>query len=101
MLLLPALNDMFGVVYQERLARRIHPPVVIFVMLGIAALASALFSGYGLAKSPVRNWMYLTGIAATVAVTTYVIIELEYPRLGVVRVDNMDRALVDLRRTMQ
>jgi hypothetical protein len=101
MLLLPALNDMFGVIYQERLARRIHPPVAIFAMLGIAALASALFGGYGLAKSSVRNWMYVTGVAATVAMTAYVIIELEYPRLGAVRVDNMDRALIDLRATMQ
>jgi len=101
MLLLPALNDMFGVIYQERLARRIHPPIAILAMLGIAALASALFGGYGLAKSPLRNWMYLIGVAATVAMTAYVIIELEYPRLGVVRVDDMDRALVDLRATMQ
>src|SRR5213075_2265812 len=33
MLLLPALNDMFGAVEKERMARRMHPPSVIFVML--------------------------------------------------------------------
>jgi hypothetical protein len=31
----------------------------------------------------------------------YVIIELEYPRLGLVQVSDMDRALVELRATMR
>jgi len=41
------------------------------------------------------------GIAATVSVAAYVVLELEYPRLGQVRVDSMDQALVDLRSTMR
>jgi len=100
-LLLPALNDMFGAVDRERLARRIHPPVVIFVMLGAAALATALFAGYGLASGKSRNWIYMLGIAAAVSIATYVIVELEYPRLGLLRVNAMDQALVELRATMQ
>lgn len=97
---LPSLNDMFGAVEEERMARRIHPPSVIFIMLGIAALATAIFAGYGMASGSTRNWMYVIGIAATIAVATYVILELEYPRLGLVRVNAIDQALVELRATM-
>jgi hypothetical protein len=100
MLVLPALNEMFDVVERERLARRIHPPIVIYVMLGVAALAAALFAGYSMASGTTRNWMFIIGIAATISITAYVIFELEHPRLGWVRVDAMDEALVELRETM-
>jgi len=99
-LLLTALNDMFGSVDDERMARRIHPPIVVFAMLGIAALATALFAGYGLASGATRNWIYMIGVAGTIAIATYVILELEYPRLGLVRATAMDQALVELRATM-
>jgi hypothetical protein len=98
MLLLPAMNEMFDAVDRERMARRMHPPIVIFVMLCVTALATALFGGYGLASGP-RNWIYIVGIAATTAVTAYVILELEFPRIGWVRVDTVE--LVELRHEMK
>jgi hypothetical protein len=101
MLLLPSLNDMFGAVDEERLARRIHPPLMIWVMLAIAEIAGAIFLGYGMAAAPTRSWVHVIGVSATIALATYVIIELEYPRLGVVRIDAMDRALAELRATMR
>ncbi|HEY2378229.1 MAG TPA: hypothetical protein VGH98_19790 [Gemmatimonadaceae bacterium] len=101
MLLLPALNELFGVVEKERMARRLHPPTLIWTMLGVTALAAALFAGYGLAGGPARNWIYIIGVAASVSVATYVIIELEYPRLGFSRVNGIDQALVELRQTME
>jgi hypothetical protein len=100
-LLLPALNEMFGIVESERLARRMHPPIVIFAMLGLTAFAAALFAGYGIAAGPTRNWIYLLGVAATVSSAAYVIIDLEYPRLGLIRIDAINQALVELRATMK
>jgi hypothetical protein len=100
-LLLPALNEMFDVVQTERMARRMHPPIVIFAMLGVTALAAALLAGYGIASTPMRNWIYLLGIAATVSVAAYVIIDLEYPRLGFINIDATHQLLVDLRATMK
>ncbi|HKW49564.1 MAG TPA: hypothetical protein VJN70_19060 [Gemmatimonadaceae bacterium] len=101
MLLLPALNDLFGLVEKERIARLMHPPTLIWAMLAITALASALFAGYGLAGGPSRNWIYIIGVAASVSIATYVIIELEYPRLGLSRVTDVDQTLIDLRATMK
>lgn len=101
MLLLPSLNELFDEVDRELVARRIHPPVLVFLMLGIAALATALFAGYGMASGTSRNWMYTVGIAATVSIATYVIIELEYPRIGLLRVHSADQVLVELRQTLK
>lgn len=99
MLLLPALNEMFVAVERERLARRMHPPTVIYMMLGLAALAASLFGGYAMSAAPRRNWLYVVGVAATVSITAYVILELESPRLGLIQVDAHD--LAQLRANMQ
>jgi hypothetical protein len=100
MLLLPSLNEMFGAVEQERLVRQIHPPAIIFIMLGVTALIGSFFVGYGSAGSPKRSWVHAIGFAATIAMITFVMFELEYPRLGLIRVDAMDRELALLRSTM-
>jgi hypothetical protein len=39
--------------------------------------------------------------AAIMAVTVYVILDLEYPRFGLIRVDAIDQVLVDLRGSMK
>jgi hypothetical protein len=101
MLLLPSLNETFDYVDEERVARRMHPPSLIFTMLGIAALATALFAGYGMASGNVRNWVFHIGIAASVSIAVFVIVELEYPRLGLLRISGMDQVLVELRATMK
>lgn len=99
MLLLPALNDLFGAVEKERVARRMHPPAVIWIMLCGTALAAALFAGYALSSAATRNRMYSIGFAACVSLAVYVVIELEYPRLGLIRSTAIDQTLVELRAT--
>jgi hypothetical protein len=39
--------------------------------------------------------------AAILAVAVYVILDLEFPRLGLIRVEAFDQALVDLLKSMQ
>lgn len=101
MLVMPALSDVFAAVERERLTRRIHPAPVTFLLLCFTALAAALFGGYGLAGAPTRNWIHVIGVAATIALAMYVIIDLEFPRLGLVRVRKMDQTLVELRASME
>ena len=100
-LLLPSLNEMFDAVENERLARRIHPPAIIFATLAVTAVVAALLAGYAVASSDGRKWVHRIGVAATIALGLYVILELEYPRMGLVRVDAMDQALVELRSSMR
>ena len=50
--------------------------------------------------SRVRSWFHMLGFALVVAFAVYVIMDIEYPRLGLIRVDAFDQALVDLRESM-
>jgi len=101
MLFLPALNEMFDITTTRLMATRTHPPMVIFVLLFVMALASSAFAGYGMAVSPSRRWFHAIGFALVVAVAVYVILDLEFPRLGLIRVDSFDQALIDLRAGMR
>jgi hypothetical protein len=101
MLLLPALNQMIDITTTRTMAVKTHPPVIIFVMLFGLALASALLAGHGMAGSKSRSWIHLLSFAAVMAVLIYVILDIEFPRLGLIRVDAFDQVLVELRESMK
>ena len=101
MLLLPALNQMIDITNTRTLATEMHPPLAIFAMLSVLALASALFAGYAMAGSKSRGWLHTIGFAAVMALVVYIIIDLEYPRLGMIRVDAFDQALRDVATSMK
>ncbi|MCB1942830.1 MAG: DUF4239 domain-containing protein [Candidatus Accumulibacter sp.] len=101
MLLLPALNQMIDITTTRTTAAAMHPPLVIFVLLGGLALIAALLAGYGMCGTKSRNWLHMVGFAASVAVAVYVVIDIEYPRLGLIRVDTFDQVLVDLLESMK
>jgi hypothetical protein len=100
-LLLPALNAMIDITTTRTMATQIHPPVVIFALLFGLALVSSLLVGYGMASNKARNWLHMVGLAFVMAVSVYVILDIEYPRLGFIRVDSFDQALVELRESMK
>jgi hypothetical protein len=102
MLLLPALNAMIDITTTRSVATQIHPPLVIFAMLCVLALASSLLAGYSMAGGrPSSCWMHMLAFAVIMAATVYVILDLEYPRLGLIRVDAVDQVLGDLRDSMK
>jgi hypothetical protein len=39
--------------------------------------------------------------AATISLTFYVIIDLEFPRVGLIRIDAADQTLIDLRKSLK
>ncbi len=100
-LLLPALNQMFDITTTRTMAHLMHPPLVIYIMLFGVALAGALLAGYGMAGGKSRNWLHMIGFALVMSVVVYVILDIEFPRRGLIRVDDLDQALIDLRASMK
>lgn len=100
-LLLPALNDVFDVSTTRTAAIDMHPPALIFGLLGLVALACALLAGFSMGARPGRSWPHVIGFAAILSLTIYVTIDLEYPRLGLIRVDDFDQFLAAARAAMQ
>ncbi|NTV56720.1 MAG: DUF4239 domain-containing protein, partial [Deltaproteobacteria bacterium] len=70
-------------------------------MLFVLALVSALLSGYAMAGNKSRSWLHILCFALIIALTVYVILDIEFPRLGLIRVDAFDQALVYLLETMK
>jgi hypothetical protein len=101
MLLLPALNQMIDITTTRTMVAQMHPPLVIFALLFGLALVAALLAGYDMAGSKQRNWIHMIGFAAVMAAAVNVIMDIEYPRLGMIRVDAFDQALVELRDGMK
>lgn len=99
-LLLPALNAMFDITTTRTAAATFHPPTIVFVMLGLTALISALLAGYAMAVGKKRSLIHMISFATITAVAVYVILDLEYPRIGFIRIDAADQLLVDLRKSM-
>lgn len=101
MLLLPALNDMIDITTTRAMATRNHPPVVVFLLLAGLSLVGALLVGYGTSGNQQRTWLHTLVFATILSLTVYVIVDLEFPRLGLIRVTADDQVLIDLGNSMQ
>ena len=101
LLVMPALNQMFDIATVRVVATQIHAPLIIYAMLIALALASALLAGYQSAGEKDYDWVHKIAFAGVVAFTVYVILDIEYPRLGWVRLDAIDQVLVNVRAGMK
>lgn len=100
MLLVSALNEMIDVTTARDVATRTHAPaVVVFLLFGVALL-SALLAGYAMSAANRRNWLHALIFAGVIAITIFVILDLEYPRIGLIRIGAADRAMIEARQAM-
>ncbi|HET9316184.1 MAG TPA: DUF4239 domain-containing protein [Vicinamibacteria bacterium] len=99
-MILPALNSAFDVATARAAAIYVHPPVALFVMLVGLALVAAFLVGNSMGARGTRDTLHMMAYAGVLAVVIYVIVDLEFPRLGFIRVDASDRVLIELRQTM-
>jgi hypothetical protein len=100
MLVLPALNAMFDIAETRVAVPFHHPPVIIFVMLGVLALVGALLLGYEMARSRQVSVVHTLGFAVVMGMVVFVTLDIEFPRRGFVRLDAADQILVNLRASM-
>jgi hypothetical protein len=100
-LLLPALNAMIDITTTRTLATHMHPPMIIIAMLFGLALACALLAGHGMANGPARRWLAIVSFIAIITVVVYVILDMEFPRRGLLQVKAFDQALEALLQSMK
>ncbi|WP_433964397.1 hypothetical protein [Tunturiibacter gelidiferens] len=99
-LLLPAINTMIDITTTRTVAARTHPPIILFYLLLVLGLAQSLLAGFSMAGANRRSWLHLLAFAMITVVVVYVIVDLEFPRFGLIRIDKYDQVLVDLRNSM-
>lgn len=99
-LLLPSLNAMFDTTTSRTAATRLHPPWVVYGMLWLFVLVSALLAGHAMAGMRHRGVLHTVVYAVIMGAILYVIGDIEFPRVGLIRVDDFDALLVKLREGM-
>jgi hypothetical protein len=100
LLLLPALNAMIDITTTRLVSTWQHPPGVVYAMLFLLALGTSFLAGYATAGSRTHSWSHMILFAAVTSIAIFVIVDMEYPRLGFIRADAADKVLIDLRRSM-
>ncbi len=98
--LLPATNEWVENSMTQIVAVKTHPPRMIYVVLIGLALVSSLIAGYGMAEAKARSWLHIIVFSAVIVGTIYVILDLEYPRIGLIRLNATDQLLEELRKKM-
>lgn len=99
-LVISSLNDMIDITTTRAVALQTHPPLLIYILLLVLALASSLIAGFGMGDIRKRPWLHTLVYAVALTITLYTIVDLEFPRLGIIRIDRYDQALVNQRNSM-
>jgi hypothetical protein len=100
-LVAPAMNEMFDLTTTIRAAAWEHPPLPIFLLLYGLGLAASLLAGFASARAPRGGWLHGLVFSSVIAASVYVILDMEFPRLGLIRVDNYDLLLEEVLRGMK
>jgi hypothetical protein len=100
-LVLSSLNEMIDITTTRAVAAETHPPSFVLWGMAILVLASALLAGYATAEAASRSRMHILVYSAIFAIAVYLIVDLEFPRVGLIRIDAADHFLVDVRNGMK
>jgi len=95
-----ALNTLIDITTTRATANIDHPPIVILLLFFALSLIGSLLVGYIMSLNNRRHWLHPLAFAVMVSLTVFVILDIEFPRRGLVRVDLADKPLIELRQSM-
>lgn len=98
---LPALNKMIDIATTRTMALQLHPPRIIYALLLGLGLLCALLAGYRMASGQHRSWLHILGFTVITVIIVYVMLDVEYPRSGLFRLEAADQVLVKAREGMK
>jgi hypothetical protein len=101
MLVLPAINEMIDVTSARRLMLQTHNPGIVTALLLALAGCGGIVAGYGMSARKSRSLLHIILYAVTVTATVNAVIELDYPRAGLIRLVSADDILMQLRDTIK
>jgi hypothetical protein len=100
LLFIDAINNMFELTNKRLAIAKIHPPIPIFTLLIFLAMLSCFLIGYSLSEKKISHPIFVYSYILVISFTIYLIIELELPRIGVIRLDRFDYLLVETKNNL-
>lgn len=101
LLLLPALNNMIDISTTRTMALQLHPPRIIYALLFGLGLICSLLAGFRMSSGQHRSWLHILGFTVLTVIIVYVMLDVEYPRAGLIRLESADQLLINLREHMK
>jgi hypothetical protein len=99
-LLLDSLNAMFDAGTRHNAALNAHTPFAILMLLVLVAAFASVLAGHDMGDRRPFQWLHAVALAGVVSLTIWIIYDLEMPRYGLIRVDEFDQMLRDVRNDM-
>ena len=96
-ILLSAINEMFDAGTRHQAASKAHTPTEILILLLFVSIFAALLAGHDMSGTKRFNWLHMAVFAAVTSVTIWVTYDLEMPRYGLIRLDDYDQTMLDVR----
>ena len=100
-LLLPALNNMIDIATTRTMALQSHPPRIVYALLFALGLICSMLAGYRMASGQRRSWLHILSLTVFTVIIVFVTLDVEYPREGLIRLQNADQLLVNVRESMK
>lgn len=97
---LMSFNDMFEAAHTGYYITQIHPPQIIFILLIILAALGAFLVGYNAAETKQKWALHSICYVLLTALTIYIVLNIEYPRIGFIGLGTFDEMLMDVRENM-
>lgn len=97
---LGAVNEMFDVSTTQTVAQNVHPPIATYAFLGALVLVCASFIGVNLGPGRRGNTLHQILYAVVMTGALYIIVDFEFPRVGLIRIDQNDVLLASQRQSM-
>ena len=94
--LIPALNAVFDIAATRAMALAARIPAIVPLSLWFAIVVATGVAGRSSRSGGRVQWLTVAGYAVTVTISLYLIIDFEYPRAGMIRVDDFDALLKSL-----
>jgi hypothetical protein len=101
LLLLPAINNMIDISTTRTMALQLHPPRIVYALLLGLGLICSLLAGFRMSSGQHRSWLHILGFTVLTVIIVYVMLDVEYPRAGLIRLESADQLLVNLRDHMK
>jgi hypothetical protein len=88
--LLATLSELRSLTTSRRVLTGFHPPTIIMLFLLTLSLAASFLLGYQISMLKKKSWPHILLFLAFLAFTNYLIIDLEYSRVGWIQIDDAE-----------
>jgi hypothetical protein len=95
-LVLAPLNEWIDLTTTRLAMTNMGAPPLVLTTLVVLSLAASVLCGFNMAKSASRSPLHILAFAGTITFSIYVVLDLDHPRSGLIRLDAIDDVMIQL-----